>query len=150
MSLVRLGYVSMSLLADDPNERRHIADILLTSRRNNGELEVGGALLATDRGFAQVLEGERDAVEATYGRIVRDPRHKDIVLILYESIEARKFPDWGMAYIGPSQSAEDAVARVTRSVPASKSGQATRALVTFMSLMLTQDGRADVLLPASE
>ena len=73
MSLVRLGYVSMSLLADDPNERRHIADILLTSRRNNGELEVGGALLATDRGFAQVLEGERDAVEATYGRIVRDP-----------------------------------------------------------------------------
>lgn len=150
MSLVRLGYVSMSLLADDPNERRHIADILLTSRRNNGELEVGGALLATDRGFAQVLEGERDAVEATYGRIVRDPRHKDIVLILYESIEARKFPDWGMAYIGPSQSAEDAVARVTRSVPASKSGQATRELVTFMSLMLTQDGRADVLLPASE
>jgi hypothetical protein len=150
MSLVRLAYVSTSLLADDPNERRHIADILLTSRRNNEESEVSGALLATDRGFAQVLEGERDAVEATYGRIVRDRRHKDIVLTLYESIEARKFPDWGMAYIGPSQSAEEAVARVTRSVPPSKSGQAARQLVTFMSQILTQDDRTDAILPAAE
>jgi hypothetical protein len=150
MSLVRLAYVSTSLLADDPHERRHIADILLTSRRNNEESEVSRALLATDHGFAQVLEGERDAVEATYGRIARDPRHKDIVLILYESIEARKFPDWGMAYIGPSQSAEAAVARVTRNVPASKSGQAARELVTFMSQMLTQEDRADALLPAAE
>ena len=73
MSLVRLGYVSVSLLADGPNEERHIADILLTSRRNNTESNVSGALLATDHGFAQVLEGERDAVEATYGRIARDP-----------------------------------------------------------------------------
>ena len=150
MSLVRLAYVSVSLLAGDPHERRHIADILLTSRRNNTESEVSGALLAADHGFAQVLEGERDAVEATYGRIARDLRHKDIVLILYESIEARKFPDWGMAYIGPSQSAEAAVARVTRSVPASKSGQAARELVTFMSQMLTQEDRADALLPAAE
>jgi hypothetical protein len=150
MSLVRLGYVSVSLLADGPNEQRHIADILLTSRRNNTESKVSGALLATDHGFAQVLEGERDAVEATYGRIARDPRHKDIVLILYESIEALKFPECGMAYIGPSQSTEAAVARVTRSVPASKSGQAARHLVAFMSQVVPQPRMADALLPAAE
>ena len=117
MSLVRLVYISASLLADDPNERRQIADILLTSRRNNEESKVTGALLATDHNFSQVLEGERDAVEATYERIARDPRHKDIVLILYESIEVRRFPDWTMAWIGPSQSAEEAVARVTSKLP---------------------------------
>ncbi len=150
MSLVRLGYVSVSLLADDPTERKHIADILLSSRRNNAASEVSGALLATDHSFAQVLEGERDAVEATYGRIARDLRHKDIVLILYESIEARKFPDSGMAYIGPSQSADAAVAWVTRSVPASKSGQAARELVAFMGRMLTEPGSVDALPPAAE
>jgi FAD-dependent sensor of blue light len=137
-------------LADDPNERRQIAEILLISRRNNEELEVTGALLVTDRNFAQVLEGEREAVEATYERIARDKRHKDIVLTLYESIEVRRFPDWAMAYIGPSQSAEQAVARVTSKVPACKTGQAARALVTSMSQMLAEQSRADALVPAAE
>ncbi len=150
MSLVRLAYVSASLLADDSNGRRQIADILLTSRRNNEDSEVTGALLATDQNFSQVLEGERDAVEATYERIVRDRRHKDIVLIIYELIEARRFPDWAMAYIGPSQSAEEAVARVTSKVPANKSGQAARALVTFMSRMLAEPSSVDALVPAAE
>jgi hypothetical protein len=150
MSLVRLAYISTWLLADDPNERRQVADILLTSRRNNDESEVTGVLLATDHNFSQVLEGERQAVEATYERIARDPRHKDIVLILYESIEVRRFPDWAMAYIGPSQSAEQAVARVTSKVPACKTGQAARALVTFMSQMLAERSPAEALVPAAE
>jgi hypothetical protein len=150
MSLVRLAYISTSLLADDPNERRQIADLLLTSRRNNAGSEVTGALLATDRNFAQVLEGERAAIEATYERIAGDKRHKDIVLTLYESIEARRFPDWAMAYIGPSQSAEQAVARVTSRVPTCKSGQAARALVTLMSRMLAEPSRAETMVPAAE
>jgi hypothetical protein len=150
MSLVRLAYISASLLADDPNARRQVADVLLASRRNNEQSEVTGALLATDRSFAQVLEGEREAVETTYERIARDPRHKDIVLILYESIEVRRFPDWAMAYIGPSQSAEEAVARVTSKVPACKTGQAARGLVTLMSQMLAQPSPAEALVPAAE
>lgn len=150
MSLVRLAYVSTSLLADDPNNRRQVADILLASRRNNAESDVTGALLATDRNFAQVLEGEREAVETAYERIARDKRHKDIVLTLYESIEARRFPSWAMAYIGPSQAAEQAVARVTSKIPGCKSGQAARGLVTLMSQMLTEPTPAGALLPAAE
>jgi hypothetical protein len=150
MSLVRLAYVSTSLLADDPNDRRQVDDILHASRRNNAECEVTGALLATDRYFAQVLEGEREAVEAAYERIARDPRHKDIVLTLYESIEARRFPSWAMAYIGPSQAAEQAVARVMSKIPGCKSGQAARRLVTLMSQMLTESKPTGVLLPAAE
>ncbi len=142
MSIVRLVYISTSLLAHDPNERRQIDDILLTSRRNNDAFKVTGALLATDHGFAQVLEGERDAVEATYARIVRDPRHRDIALILSDSIEARKFPEWAMAYIGPSQSADEAVAHVTNMIPASQSGEAARGLATFMSQMLARQSPA--------
>lgn len=72
IGLLRLAYVSQSRLADDPEERAHIADVLLSSRRHNEEAEATGALLATDDCFAQVLEGERQAVEATFERISHD------------------------------------------------------------------------------
>jgi len=124
----------------DPREREHIADILLTSRRQNSEAEVTGALLASDARFTQGLEGEKRAVEDTYGRITHDNRHKDIVLLLTEPIAARQFPEWSMAYIGPSQSAAEAVARVTQNLPADDGGSAARGLVTFMSQMLATCG----------
>ena len=78
MALLRIAYVSRSLLAGDPREREHIADILMSSPRNNIEVQVTGALLATDKCFAQVLEGEQEVVEETYGRITHDPLHQDI------------------------------------------------------------------------
>jgi hypothetical protein len=140
MALLRLAYISRSRLAGDPREREHIADILMSSRRNNVEAQVTGALLATDECFAQVLEGEQEAVEETYGRITRDPRHHDIVLLLTEPIVARQFPDWSMAYIGPSQSAEEAVARVTQNLPGTDMGEAARDLVKSMSQMLANCG----------
>ncbi len=136
--MFRLAYVSTSLLASDPREREQIADILLTSRRRNEDADVTGALLATERNFAQVLEGERKNVEATYHRIVCDPRHVGIVPILMQPIETRQFPDWSMAFIGPSQSAQEAVARVAHALPGSAAGETTRELVTFMSEMLQQ------------
>jgi hypothetical protein len=136
MSLFRLAYVSTSMLANDPREREQIADILLTARTRNAEAKITGALLATDKNFAQVLEGERAAVQATYDRIARDPRHVGIVPVLMQPIEARQFPEWSMAYIGPSQSAEVAVARVTSGLPGSEAGEAAGDLVKFMSLML--------------
>jgi len=48
-----------------------------------------------------------------------------------------------MAYIGPSQSAEEAVARVTRGFPGSTAGQAARELVTFMSQLLADQSSAE-------
>jgi hypothetical protein len=46
-----------------------------------------------------------------------------------------------MAYIGPSQSAEEAVARVTQNLPGTDMGEAARDLVKSMSQMLaTCDG----------
>jgi hypothetical protein len=141
MALLRLAYVSRSLLAGDPREREHIADILMSSRRNNIEAQVTGALLATDKCFAQVLEGEQEAVEETYGRITRDPRHQNIVLLLTEPIAARQFLDFSMAYIGPSQSAQAAVARVTKTLPGTDKGEAARYLLRVMSRVLaTCDG----------
>jgi hypothetical protein len=46
----------------------------------------------------QVLEGETDVVDETYGRIEKDPRHQDIYLILREPIEQRDFAQWHMGF----------------------------------------------------
>jgi hypothetical protein len=90
--LFRLAYVSTSLLASDKREREQIADILLTSRRNNEGAGITGALLATDNSFAQVLEGERGAVEATYRRIVRDKRPTDLLLTFHGHHQGAPIP----------------------------------------------------------
>lgn len=136
MALNRLAYVSRSSLPGNFQARETVADILASARRNNEAASVASALLVTDAAFAQVLEGEQEAVEATYKRITCDRRHHDIVLLLKEPVPERQFPQWAMAHIGPSQSAEEAVARASQTLPGTESGAMTRGLVTYMSRML--------------
>lgn len=141
MALLRLAYVSTSAIAGDPREPECIADILMSSRRNNETASITGALLVTGDRFAQVLEGEQEVVEETYARITRDRRHVDVVLLLKEAVAERQFPQWSMAFIGPSQAAEEAVARVTAGLPGgTEAGALARGLVSFMSHMLTTHG----------
>jgi hypothetical protein len=47
-----------------------------------------------------VLEGERGAIEATYRRIARDRRHTGMMHLLGDTIAAREFQKWLMAFIG--------------------------------------------------
>ena len=65
--LYRLAYFSHARLSrhnTDPQDQ--LRQILLSARRNNAERHITGALLSTDRYFAQVLEGEEDRVKALY------------------------------------------------------------------------------------
>jgi hypothetical protein len=57
-------------------------------------------LVATETHFLQVLEGEFEALNATFERISRDTRHHEIQLISFGEIEERRFGDWGMHGIG--------------------------------------------------
>lgn len=50
--------------------------------------------------FGQVLEGPRDAIEATFERIQGDERHGDVTLLSFGPSDARGFPDWSMAHVG--------------------------------------------------
>ncbi len=72
------------------------------SQHNNNKVSVTGALLFNGGSFAQVLEGPRKAVETTFERIQRDPRHSDVSVLQCEPVEARGFSNWSMAFIGHS------------------------------------------------
>ncbi|HQS03415.1 MAG: hypothetical protein B7Y07_08540 [Halothiobacillus sp. 24-54-40] len=95
--LVRLIYVSK--LA--PNvDHRSIRDILAASQRNNQPRGVSGLLMFNSGFFLQWLEGERRAVNERFARIAQDERHIDPLLLDYQVVVSRQFPNWNMGYLG--------------------------------------------------
>ena len=75
------------------------ASILATAHRNNREHGISGVLCQGQGLYLQVLEGERDAVNRLYARIVVDRRHHDVVMLQLEEIGERRFAGWSMAHV---------------------------------------------------
>ena len=96
MSLVRLIYASRFSAGVGPND---VQDILSISRANNEEKGITGGLCYDPNFFLQCLEGNRQQVNSLYGDIVRDERHKDLVLLEYSDITEHLFKNWSMAYV---------------------------------------------------
>lgn len=95
MTLIQLIYVSTARQEYDTTE---LDRILESSVRHNAAHSVTGMLLYLNGSFMQVLEGTEAAVDETYGRIERDPRHTDLFLLERTPIEARSFAGWHMGF----------------------------------------------------
>ena len=93
--LVRLLYASR-IIDVSPSA---IEAILAKSRANNTACGITGILCHGQDVFLQALEGGRSTVNELYGRIQRDPRHKEITLLHFEEIEERLFGGWTMGQV---------------------------------------------------
>jgi hypothetical protein len=93
--LVSVIYVSSGIHLFSDTE---IVQILTQARTNNERCGLTGMLLYRDGNFLQVLEGPRPALEATFGRIKLDPRHRGILQMKKNPIAARAFAEWQMAF----------------------------------------------------
>ncbi|WP_342110443.1 BLUF domain-containing protein [Methylobacterium sp. SI9] len=101
--LYRLIYASKNLLRGPEAEMTaEVRQILAASQRNNAAVGVTGALMFNAGAFAQVLEGPRAGVEATFERIQRDLRHSDVTVLQCGPAESRGFGNWSMAFVGQS------------------------------------------------
>ncbi|MCJ2088935.1 BLUF domain-containing protein [Methylobacterium sp. E-005] len=101
--LYRLVYASKNLLRGTEAEMTaEVRQILDASQRNNQAVGVTGALMFNAGAFAQVLEGPRAGVEATFERIQRDLRHSDVTVLQCGLAESRGFANWSMAFVGQS------------------------------------------------
>lgn len=100
--LVRLMYASRAREGLDSEET---AAILRQSRTSNPRHGITGVLCVCPNGplFIQALEGGREAVNALYNRIVRDPRHRDVTLLRYQDIAERRFAGWSMGQVNMSR-----------------------------------------------
>lgn len=74
------------------------ATILGKSHRNNARDGLTGALAAHEGRYLQVVEGAPEVLDGLLRRLEADPRHRDIVLIDREPVEARLFAGWTMAH----------------------------------------------------
>ncbi len=93
--LVRLVYTSRAV-DTSPDA---IESILHQSRAHNPGSGVTGVLCYGGGIFLQALEGGRMAVNELYGHILRDSRHKDVVLLHYQEISEREFGGWTMGEV---------------------------------------------------
>lgn len=84
--------------ASEPFDDDDLAAVLEHARSRNTADGLTGLLVHRAGRFMQLLEGPYDAVIATYARIVADPRHEEVRLLVEESIHTRRFPEWSMAY----------------------------------------------------
>ena len=93
--LVRLLYASR---ATGQIDEALVASILEKAHAYNAAHGLTGILCTSSEGsvFLQVLEWGRPAVNELYGRILRDPRHRDVTLLDYSEIGERRFASWRM------------------------------------------------------
>lgn len=81
-----------------PFEEKDLAVILQQSRQNNVQFGITGVMLYVRGSIVQVLEGEKEAVEIMYERILHDDRHTNVVGVLNRPIKERLFAQWSMGY----------------------------------------------------
>ena len=73
--------------------------LLHQSRTHNQAAAVTGMLLYDGGRFLQVLEGEKQAIEPIFGRILVDCRHTDVQVLANGEMERRQFGTWSMGLV---------------------------------------------------
>ena len=94
--LVRLLYASR---AAEPVTTELIDSILRASHTHNPAQGITGVLCYGGDVYMQVLEGGRSAVNNLYNKIVRDSRHREVMLLTYGEIAERRFAGWTMGHV---------------------------------------------------
>jgi hypothetical protein len=143
--LVRLLYASRAAGEIDD---ALVASILERSQKHNLEHGITGILCTCSQGkvFLQMLEGGRAAVNALYGAILRDPRHRDVTLLDYAEITERRFSNWRMGCVNLNRVNLGSILRFSESPvldPFSMSGRASLALLEELvstAATVTRDG----------
>ncbi|MFT3664062.1 BLUF domain-containing protein [Piscinibacter sp.] len=94
--LVRLMYASRAAESVGQDE---LPAILRQAKARNAAAGITGVLCFSGGIFVQVLEGGRMPVNALYGRIVADARHREVALLSYEEVGERRFAGWSMGQV---------------------------------------------------
>ena len=95
-TLHRLFYRSRATPATAADLDFHVRQIIGAAISRNRDVGLTGLLLTVQGHFIQALEGNVDAVRATYARISMDARHYDLRIISQAPAAQRLFGEWNM------------------------------------------------------
>jgi hypothetical protein len=93
-----LIYVSRATAGLSVAEIEAIGEV---AQRRNTACGVSGALLFYAGHFLQALEGPASEVHATFARIERDQRHRDVRVLIGGETQERLFAQWSMRRVAP-------------------------------------------------
>ena len=140
--LVRLLYASR---AAAPVTQQIIESILQQSRTHNPAMGITGVLCHGGDVFMQALEGGREAVNALYVKIVRDTRHREVMLMHYAEVPERHFAGWTMGQVNLAKVNTSLLLKYSDKPvldPFSVSGRASMALLEELTATAQIIGRA--------
>lgn len=141
MSLSSVLYISRSTIA--PADAHGVVNqIVTTAMARNPGAGLTGALLFTGTYFAQVLEGQDDAIDALLARLRLDPRHDRLQIVDRNVVDQRQFAQWSMAYFGPSQFVARHVTRLVNDPSPSEHRRAAQWLTELMHEFASSPGSA--------
>jgi len=102
MALHEIIYVS---LATHEMAQAELLALLDQARVHNEAHGITGLLMYHRHEFLQLLEGERDEVEALYATICHDARHQQVYSMWEGPVRARSFDRWAMGFVSPDEAA---------------------------------------------
>lgn len=94
-TLRQIVYFSAAIRPLSPQE---LAGILEVARENNQRADITGMLLYRRGHFLQVLEGPEEGLGVLLERLKKDPRHRQVKIVLDAPITCRAFGAWSMAF----------------------------------------------------
>ncbi|MGY4395861.1 hypothetical protein ACVWZA_001034 [Sphingomonas sp. UYAg733] len=118
-----------------PGGKADLTVILEQSRHNNAIDGITGLLWSDGTHFMQVIEGPKASVEATFDRILRDTRHRDIRILVDVPIDMREFGGWGMMQRRAGEPADVYDAKIQRLL-----SQASEEVREYVHRLIATDG----------
>ena len=79
-----------------PDIPKDFSHILVEARLNNPAQGISGVLFFDQGKFIQVLEGEKDTLDALVAKIKLDPRHTNFKVLIDQPIQKQELADWNM------------------------------------------------------
>lgn len=107
---------------------------MTSATRNNAAAGITGLLLFNGQNFLQLLEGERDAVDALLDRVETDPRHSGVVVVTDIEVAERSFPGWSMRLLRLAESVEARRQALEGHLPGNLDEMVRRHILNFAAL----------------
>ncbi|MGE6482233.1 BLUF domain-containing protein [Psychrobacter namhaensis] len=98
--ILRLTYISRH---NPDNKNIEVTRILAQAQRNNERNGITGALVINEDYFIQSIEGARPVINELLRKLVKDDRHFSLQVIECTEIEQRRWSQWSMKHLTPSE-----------------------------------------------
>ncbi len=81
-----------------PLSEQDLLVLLEECRSKNARDNITGLLIYRDGSFCQVIEGEEEQLDKLVEKLQKDRRHRNLIILDYRPIAARRFGRWSMAF----------------------------------------------------